>query len=135
MNFLLTDAPTSGIALGNVGIPSVTISNGLFTVPLSFDPGVFDGTDRWLEISVQTNGGFLQTISPRQRITPSPYAIMANSASNLLGNLPSQQLSGTSRIREVGANHPIAGETAEIRSNFRLVFAKIGADRKPPKFV
>src|SRR5215475_1986391 len=88
MTFLLTDAATGGTALDNLIIPSITVSNGLFTTPLSFDPTLFDGTPRWLDISVQTNGGLLQTISPRQRITAAPYAIMANSASNLLGKLP-----------------------------------------------
>ncbi len=93
MAFYLYDAPTNGNVLGNLGIVSVSVSNGLFTVPLNFD-NVFDGGPRWLEISVQKNGGGFTTLAPRQQILPAPYAIMANSASNLLGMLPTVQLSG-----------------------------------------
>src|ERR1035437_848703 len=98
MVFYLYDAPTNGNLLGNEGIASVTASNGLFTVPLSFESvfgNVFDGNPRWLEITVQTNGSGFTTLSPRQQITPTPYAIMANSASNLLGTLPAAQIDGT----------------------------------------
>jgi hypothetical protein len=70
------------------------VSNGLFTTPLDFG-NQFDGTPRWLEISVQKNGGSFTTLAPRQQILPTPYAIMANSASNLLGTLPAAQLTGT----------------------------------------
>ena len=78
----LTNAPTS-------------VSNGLFTVTLDFG-NQFPGADRWLEIGARTNGGgAFATLSPRQKLTPTPYAIMASSASNLLGTLPAGQLSGS----------------------------------------
>jgi hypothetical protein len=93
MVFYLYDMPTNGTLLGNQGIASVTVSNGLFTVPLNFG-SVFDGNPRWLEITVQINGGSSTTLNPRQQLTPAPYAIMAGSASNLLGTLPVTQLSG-----------------------------------------
>src|ERR1035437_640628 len=91
MVFYLYDAPTNGNLLGNEGIASVTASNGLFTVSLSFG-NVFDGNPRWLEITVQKNGSGFTTLSPRQQITPTPYAITAG---NLNGALPSASLSGT----------------------------------------
>jgi hypothetical protein len=94
MVFYLYDAQTNGNLLGNVGIPVVSVSNGLFIVPLNFS-NVFDGNPRWLEINVQKNGGSFTTLVPRQQLTPTPYAIMANSASNLLGALPASQLSGS----------------------------------------
>src|SRR5208282_2535981 len=69
--------------------------NGLFTVALNFG-AVFDGTPRWLEISECTNGlGTFATLAPRQQLMPAPYAVFANSASNLLGTLPTAQLTGT----------------------------------------
>src|SRR5258708_7404117 len=55
MVFYLYDAPTNGNLLGNLGIVSVTVSNGLFTVPLDFG-NEFDGAPRWLQISIQKNG-------------------------------------------------------------------------------
>jgi hypothetical protein len=72
-----------------------SVSNGLFTVALDFGSGVFDGTPRFLEIAVRTNGGVtFIALTPRQALTPTPYAIFANSASNLLGVVSSGQLSG-----------------------------------------
>ena len=56
---------------------AMVVSNGLFTVTLDFG-GVFTGEDRWLEIGARTNGvGAFTTLSPRQPITATPYAILA----------------------------------------------------------
>jgi hypothetical protein len=72
------------------------VTNGLFAVTLDFGPGVFTGTNLWLQVGVRTNGGTAFTeLAPLQAILAAPYAIMANSASNLLGTLPAAQLSGT----------------------------------------
>jgi formylglycine-generating enzyme required for sulfatase activity len=88
-------------ALGNnyVGSPFLTnavpVSNGLFTVTLDFGAGIFTGPSYWLQVDVRTNGaGGYTALSPLQPLTPTPYAVMANSASNLLGTLPAAQLSG-----------------------------------------
>ena len=82
-------SPVAGPATNS----AIGVSNGLFSVTLDFGAGVFTGPDRWLEIGVRTNGtGAFSVLAPRQPITPVPYAIMANSASNLLGILPAAQL-------------------------------------------
>jgi len=71
---------------------AVAVSNGLFTVALDFGAN-FPGANRWLEIGARTNGnGAFTILSPRQRLTATPYAI---TASRLGGALPSAQLSGT----------------------------------------
>ena len=89
-----TNLPGTVIA-GPVTNTATGVSNGLFTVRLDFGAGVFTGPARWLEIGVRTNGGTtFATLAPRQSLTPSPYAIMAGSASNLLGTLPAGQVSG-----------------------------------------
>jgi hypothetical protein len=78
LRFDLFDAASRGTQVG----PSLTnaataISNGLFTVTL--DSGnQFPGADRWLEIGVRTNGGGTFTmLSPRQKISSTPYAVPA----------------------------------------------------------
>jgi len=74
----------------------VDVSNGLFTTALDFGAGLFAGSNYWLEVGVRTNnGGSYIVLGPLQGLTPTPYAIMANTASNLLGTLPAGQLSGT----------------------------------------
>src|SRR5580765_7876232 len=66
---------------------ATAVSNGLFTVTLDFG-GLFTGANYWLEIAVRTNGGGAFTnLSPRQPVTPTPYAIFANTASNLSGTI------------------------------------------------
>src|SRR6267142_4775600 len=71
------------------------VTNGLFMTTLDFGPGIFTGANLWLEIAVRTNGGAsFSTLSPRQQLTPTPYAIFATSASNLSGTISSGQLSG-----------------------------------------
>ncbi len=91
MTFRLYDAPTNGNQLASVGVGSVSVTNGLFNVPLDFGAN-FPGTDRWLEIAVRKNGGAFTTLTPRQKLTPTPYAITAG---NLSGTLPAGQLTGT----------------------------------------
>jgi hypothetical protein len=84
-----------GPSAGPVTNSSVIVSNGLFTTLVDFGPGVFTGSSNWLEVAVETNGGVsFTTLSPSQLLTPVPYAIMAESASNLLGTLPAAQLPG-----------------------------------------
>lgn len=72
---------------------AVTVSGGLFTTTLDFGGTNWNGQSLWLQILVRTNGasGFT-ALSPRQPVTPAPYAI---TASNLSGTLPAGQLSGT----------------------------------------
>lgn len=91
----------AGDSLGNnyVGSPfltnSVPVTSGLFIATVNFGASLFTGSNYWLEVDVKTNGaGSYTALSPLQALTPTPYAIMANSASNLLGSVPAAQLSG-----------------------------------------
>jgi hypothetical protein len=93
MVFYLYNVETNGSPLDDVGVASISVTNGLFTTPLSFSPGSFNGDDRWLEISVEKSGdGSFTTLAPRQKFTATPYAIMAGSASNLLGVVQNSSL-------------------------------------------
>ena len=87
--FQVFDAGTNGSSYGSPNpntATNVLVNNGLFTVVLDFGTGVFTGPDRWLQISSRTNGitGF-GTLSPRQKLTPSPYAIYAANAAQVGG--------------------------------------------------
>ncbi len=93
--FSLSNAPSGGNKIGNTFTNlGVVVSNGLFTTSLDFG-NVFNGNPAWLAISVRTNGaGSFTGLNPLQQLTPVPYAIFANTASNLSGTLPVAQLSG-----------------------------------------
>jgi hypothetical protein len=94
MVFYLYNTPdTSGTLLGNLGIVNVPVSNGLFTVTLDFGDQ-YHGGPAWLGISVQKNNSSFILLNPFQQLTPTPYAIFANSSSNLTGSLPASQLTG-----------------------------------------
>ncbi|MGO8839215.1 MAG: hypothetical protein ACLQAH_09030 [Limisphaerales bacterium] len=94
--FSLFNTNTGGVAIaGPVTNNAVNVTNGLFTSLVDFGFGVFTGTSNWLQIAVETNGGSSFTnLSPRQQLTPVPYAIYAEGTSNLLSTLPVAQLPG-----------------------------------------
>jgi hypothetical protein len=74
LTFRLYTAPTGGSQIGSAITQTVNVQNGLFTVELNFG-NVWTGADRYLEIEVAGN-----TLSPRVKITPAPYASFASSA-------------------------------------------------------
>jgi Chaperone of endosialidase len=94
--FYLRDAGSDGNPISptnNAG--AVGVTNGLFTVLLDFG-NQFPGNDRWLEMGVRTNGATsFVTLAPRQKLTPTPYAIFASTASNVSGIISAANLSGT----------------------------------------
>ncbi len=62
--------------------PGVNVAQGLFTVDLNFGANPFTGDARWLEIRVRApaGGGAYTTLSPRHRLSATPYAIYALTA-------------------------------------------------------
>ncbi|HEY3762403.1 MAG TPA: VCBS repeat-containing protein [Verrucomicrobiae bacterium] len=92
---LYTTNTTGSIYAGPVTNLAVAVTNGLFITLVDFG-NAYTGAGNWLQVAVSTNGAnAFTTLAPRQQITPTPYALMANSASNLLGNLSTAQLSGS----------------------------------------
>lgn len=84
----LLDGGTLGGAITNLATP---VTDGLFTVNLDFGAGVFSGPNRWLEIGARTNGGGTFTpLVPRQRLTATPYSVLAG---GFTGNVGDAQLS------------------------------------------
>jgi hypothetical protein len=118
----------SPVVAGPVTNSAVAVANGLFTTTLDFGTGIFTGTNYWLGIAVRTNGpGVFITLSPRQPLTPVPYAIFANSASNLLGVLPSAQLSGTLPSAQISGTYLGAVDFSNSANNFSGMFQGDGS--------
>jgi hypothetical protein len=88
MQFRLFDTQASGTqqALFTPAVP-VVVTNGIFTVAIDFGacPTCFDGSDRYLEISLRPAGsaGGYTLLGPRHRVNSTPYAIRALSAGNI----------------------------------------------------
>ena len=100
LTFSLFGVSSGGSSLaGPVTNTAVGVTNGLFTVMVDFGAGVFTGSSNWLSIGVRTNGGGAFTaLTPRQQVTPTPYAIFAESANaaGLTGAVPAGDLTGVS---------------------------------------
>src|ERR1039458_2755284 len=90
----LGDFPVTGFVFPHA-IPG---SNGLFSTTIDFGRGLFTGSNYWLDVEVRTNNPAntlaYTALLPLPALTPAPYAVFANSASNLLGVLPAAQLIG-----------------------------------------
>ncbi len=105
--FTLWDAPVGGTQIGSpvnfdgsAGNPPVTVVNGLFTVLLDFGTAAFDGSARWLQIEVaHPTGGPLTALSPRQSLTPVPFALHAVRAATIGGPSSSGPIRGTWQLR------------------------------------
>jgi hypothetical protein len=92
---LYPNAEASGVKVGStITETGIGVTNGLFTVTLDFG-AVFTGNDTWLAISVRSNGvGSYTGLMPLQELTPTPYAVFANTSSNVSGTVAAGQLSG-----------------------------------------
>jgi hypothetical protein len=80
--FSLYNAESSGVQVGTtLDRPYVALSKGSFTVVLDFGNTAFTGEACWLEVTVRcpAGSGPYTTLSPRQALTPSPYAAFAQS--------------------------------------------------------
>ena len=83
LTFALFDDRGAGSQIGDpVTNANVAISNGVFSVELDFTAKPFDGTALWLEVGVRSVSGLgtFERLSPRQPVTPVPYALQAVNA-------------------------------------------------------
>ena len=84
LTFSLFNISSGGNAVaGPVTTNGVIVTNGLFSVLIDFGSGVFTGQTNWLQIAVETNlANSFSTLTPRQQLTPTPYAIYAENGGN-----------------------------------------------------
>jgi N-acetylneuraminic acid mutarotase len=112
LRFTIYDLPGAGAAVaGPLTNAPVAVSNGLFTVALDFG-AVFNGAPRWLEIGVRPGGGAgdFTTLSPRQAISPTPYAMFATTA----GTVPNGAITANKLASGSAAANLQAGGQAAV---------------------
>ncbi len=83
LQFALFDALSAGAQQGaTITRDDVPVTNGVFTVQLDFGATPFNGTARWLQISLRTGAstGAFTLLTPRQPLSATPYAIRSASA-------------------------------------------------------
>jgi hypothetical protein len=94
--FLLEDSETGGAQIGSTAVKAdVVVTNGLFTTDLDFGAAAFNGDARWIEIQVRagSSSGAYTVLSPRQSVSPAPYALYAKATGGFVVPLA---VSGTS---------------------------------------
>ena len=82
--FSLWDALSGGMQIGTTQtVSNIDVEDGLFTVWLDFGSSAFAGDARWLNIAVRSpaGSGAFTPLSPRQELTPTPYARYAQTGS------------------------------------------------------
>jgi hypothetical protein len=120
--FSLYDANSVGNQISSdINEPNVVIIDGYFTVELDFGSGVFDGNERWLEISVRPgelgDPNLYTSLSPRQLIAPAPYALYAKTAGSGGGGGADSDwtISGNDMYSGVSGNVGIGRDTPVAR--------------------
>ena len=122
MQFKLFDALINGNQIGTTltfdgtgsNPPAVAVTNGIFTIALDFgncSPSpCFNGNPRFLEVAVRLHGnGSYTTLSPRQQITATPYAMKP---ANLTFNGSYDDGTGTT----FSASNSFAGDSAGVNT-------------------
>ena len=153
IRFKLFDTPDvdTGTQQGpTVTQPTVQVTKGVFTVQLDFGPGVFDGSARYIEISIRPMGNPNPHIilGPRQAVTSTPYSVRSLSAatadnatqlggqtaSGFIQNTTTQQVmtnfnisgTGTASVFSAGTQYNIGGQRVLTTSGTNT-FAGLGA--------
>jgi hypothetical protein len=87
--FYLCDAASGGCLVGGASVwndvADLDVTNGLFTAPVNFGAGRFDGSPRWIEVGVRpyTETGSFTILANRQPVNPAPYAMYSGNADML----------------------------------------------------
>jgi len=114
--FKLFDSATGGTQAGQtITANGVNLTDGRFTIELDFTnggvlPGVFDGNNRWLDITV--NG---TPLTPREKITAAPHAIFASQLAMPCGQTTTAplafELASTADVPQVRVIHAVTTST------------------------
>jgi hypothetical protein len=113
VQFSLFPVVSGGVQIGSTLTQNnVTVTNGVFTTQLDFGGTAFDGSDRFLQLAARcpTGSGGFNTLSPRQQVTATPYALFSQ-------NIPDAVVTNT----KLSSN---AVDTTQVKDN-AITSAKI----------
>ena len=137
LRFELFDVPAGGASrISPFVANSVPVSNGLFVAQIDF--GQFGGQAYWIEIAARPGGSAasFNILSPRQRLTPTPYASFAAGAGAYEGPIGDYQLSPNVAMWGSDRSFPPVNFVAPTRPdrppftvNNSLLIANLNADK------
>jgi hypothetical protein len=79
------DADTGGSQVGSTNtFNAMQLNDGRFACGLNFGNAAFDGSNRWIQVEFRNpaGSGQYQALSPRDKITATPYALYALNGAN-----------------------------------------------------
>lgn len=106
-------SPTGGASLDSAFASNIQVVNGVFTATLQFgNSAVFDGGAKYFAIRVRapSNVGSFVTLTPRQAVTPTPYAYQAARLPNVTTsglNVGVGKSAPTSRLHVLGTDQNV----------------------------
>jgi hypothetical protein len=113
ITFTLFATNNGGDAIaGPVTNSATDVTNGIFSAIVDFGTGIFTGSNYWMELDVRTSGGGnFVTLSPRQPILPTPYAVYSTTAGSALtamvagsaDTVPASNITGTIPLAKLPA--------------------------------
>lgn len=128
LQFRLFDAPSGGDQIGTTqSFTGVGIVNGAFTRSIDFGAEAFNGSARWLEVAVRSpaNSGNYVILTPRQSITPAPYALKVpgidGHSLNALDGSPSDAVF-VNNVGDVGVGTTIPVARLDVRAGNNSYF-------------
>lgn len=121
----LWDAASGGSRVGDtVTLTGVAVTVGLFIAQLDFATGAFQGDARWLEVGARcpAGSGTYAWLTPRQALTPSPYALYALQApwSGLSGVPPGLGEGDDNTTYTAGTGRTLSGTQSSLGASYRL---------------
>jgi trimeric autotransporter adhesin len=122
MRFQLYPVLTSGEPLWEEA-RSVQVSKGMYNVFLGgvepLPPNIAAGV-LYLQVSIRNSGGVLEILTPRQRLTSSPYALQATNADRVGGKTPEEIVTGHTHDDRYYTQNQIDEGFASISRTFTL---------------
>lgn len=127
--FDLWDAASDGNNLGTVNVSGVSVDEGLFTVELDFGAAAFGGDARWLAITVDCGEG-AEALTPRQPLTPAPYALGLRPGTAVTGTLDNGAVLSLANTIDDGLRvNEAADDGVQVTSaNYGFYVQNAGAD-------
>jgi hypothetical protein len=126
LRFILYNAAVGGAQVGPIVTQNdLAVSGGLFNATLDFG-AIFNGTALYLEIAVRpgSSSGSYTPLSPRQALTPAPYAHYATragiAASATTAQTATQALSATTAITATALVLPFSASASSGGSLFDI---------------
>lgn len=119
LQYRLFDAETGGSELCFNRI-TIQLAGGMFTAQMPLPLAAFTGADRWLDLAVSPDdvGAHYVQITPRQKLTPTPFALYAyKSQWSGLSGIPEEFQDG---IDDVGPTYNAGIGLELVAGEFRL---------------